>query len=446
MADDGVAVDVPVTDDEYEDGDDIEDADIRARINLNSPKGNPGSGNYLADDNNTGMTLNLTVDDDYNEDEDNVTPNTKRDQMDVNSPRHKKQQNWGTTAATNNAGLAGLVTQVPRNDPNQESNIGGGGAEALVTQVARNDNQPRDDDQTEQDIRVASDTTGFCACFSCLWSCCSGPQAPADMPMTAQNEYQVQTNGDVASSKQQMNKPDGPLLEQETQTGSDNKNEVEDTVSSTDYDQALLPPAKPPHTGKKCLVLDLDETLVHSSFKPIPKPDFIIPVEIDRVVHHVYVLKRPYVDEFLLRASKYYEIVIFTASLSKYADPLLDKLDIHNVISHRLFRESCVIHGTAYVKDMRRIGRKLKDSIIVDNSPPSYLFQPTNAVPIASWFDDQNDTQLLDFCPVLETTMNKIDDVRKILDANNKSFRWLCNQAHRPLSEYTVRNDQVNRQ
>ena len=30
--------------------------------------------------------------------------------------------------------------------------------------------------------------------------------------------------------------------------------------------------------GKKTLVLDLDETLVHSSFKPIPNPDYIIPV------------------------------------------------------------------------------------------------------------------------------------------------------------------------
>jgi len=227
--------------------------------------------------------------------------------------------------------------------------------------------------------------------------------------------------------------------------GREAKNEQEDSFSSTEYPQSLLPPPKPEHVGKKCLVLDLDETLVHSSFKPIPKPDFIIPVEIDRVVHHVYVLKRPYVDEFLLRASKHYEIVIFTASLSKYADPLLDKLDIHNVITGRLFRESCVIHGTAYVKDMRRIGRKLKDTIIVDNSPPSYLFQPTNAVPIASWFDDQSDTQLLDFCPVIESTMKDIDDVRKLLDANNKSFRWLCNQAHQPLSKYTVRNDQVNR-
>merc|ERR1712130_525591 len=229
--------------------------------------------------------------------------------------------------------------------------------------------------------------------------------------------------------------------------GREAKNEraEEDSFSSTEYPQSLLPPPKPEHVGKKCLVLDLDETLVHSSFKPIPKPDFIIPVEIDRVVHHVYVLKRPYVDEFLLRASKCYEIVIFTASLSKYADPLLDKLDIHNVIEHRLFRESCVIHGTAYVKDMRRLRRKLKDTIIVDNSPPSYMFQPCNAVPIASWFDDQSDTQLLDFCPVLETTMREIDDVRKLLDADNKSFRWLCQQSNQDPAKYTVRNDKANR-
>ena len=29
----------------------------------------------------------------------------------------------------------------------------------------------------------------------------------------------------------------------------------------------LLPPIAPQHAGRKCLVLDLDETLVHSSFK-----------------------------------------------------------------------------------------------------------------------------------------------------------------------------------
>ena len=84
--------------------------------------------------------------------------------------------------------------------------------------------------------------------------------------------------------------------------------------------------------GKKTLVLDLDETLVHSSFKPILDPDFIIPVEIEGRIVDVYVLKRPLMDEFLTAVGQIYEVVVFTASLSKYADPLLDLLDPDNVI------------------------------------------------------------------------------------------------------------------
>lgn len=34
----------------------------------------------------------------------------------------------------------------------------------------------------------------------------------------------------------------------------------------------------------------------------------------------------------------------------EYADPVLDKLDIHQVVSHRLFRESCYNHKGNYVK------------------------------------------------------------------------------------------------
>ena len=79
--------------------------------------------------------------------------------------------------------------------------------------------------------------------------------------------------------------------------------------------------------GKKCLVLDLDETLVHSSFRAMPNADYVIPVRIDDVVHQVYVCKRPGVDEFLKRMAAAYEVVLYTASLNKYADPLIDMLD-----------------------------------------------------------------------------------------------------------------------
>lgn len=177
----------------------------------------------------------------------------------------------------------------------------------------------------------------------------------------------------------------------------------------------LLPPLSVPDLGRKCLVLDLDETLVHSSFKMIQNADFIVPVEIDGTVHNVYVIKRPGVDEFMRQMGKFYEVVVFTASLSKYADPVLDMLDIHQSVRHRLFRESCYNHKGNYVKDLSQLGREIGQSIIIDNSPASYIFHPNNAVPVSSWFNDPHDTELTDLVPFL-VDLSEVDDVRAVLD------------------------------
>ncbi|SNX86863.1 related to PSR1 - plasma membrane phosphatase required for sodium stress response [Melanopsichium pennsylvanicum] len=177
----------------------------------------------------------------------------------------------------------------------------------------------------------------------------------------------------------------------------------------------LLPVIGSLDTGRKCLVLDLDETLVHSSFKMIQNADFIVPVEIDGTVHNVYVIKRPGVDEFMRQMGLVYEVVVFTASLSKYADPVLDMLDIHHSVRHRLFRESCYNHKGNYVKDLSQLGRQIGDAIIIDNSPASYIFHPNNAVPISSWFNDPHDTELTDLIPFL-ADLAVVDDVRAVLD------------------------------
>jgi CTD nuclear envelope phosphatase 1 len=59
---------------------------------------------------------------------------------------------------------------------------------------------------------------------------------------------------------------------------------------------------------KKILVLDLDETLIHShhdglsrvvTAKPTGPPDFIVRVEIERHPVRFFVYKRPHVDYFL---------------------------------------------------------------------------------------------------------------------------------------------------
>ncbi|XP_070770292.1 carboxy-terminal domain RNA polymerase II polypeptide A small phosphatase 1-like isoform X6 [Enoplosus armatus] len=163
----------------------------------------------------------------------------------------------------------------------------------------------------------------------------------------------------------------------------------------------LLPRIKSNDAEKICVVIDLDETLVHSSFK-------------------VYVLKRPHVDEFLKRMGELFECVLFTASLSKYADPVSDLLDKWGAFRSRLFRESCVFHKGNYVKDLSRLGRDLNKVIIIDNSPASYIFHPDNAVPVASWFDDMSDTELLDLIPFFER-LSKVDDIYDFLQQQRTS-------------------------
>lgn len=187
-------------------------------------------------------------------------------------------------------------------------------------------------------------------------------------------------------------------------------------------DKLLLPLLPPSNTDKKCLIIDLDETLVHSSFKPVENADFIIPVEIDNVMHQVYVLKRPYVDEFLERIGDKFECVLFTASLAKYADPVADLLDKHGVFRTRLFRESCVFHKGNYVKDLTRLGRDLRKIIIVDNSPASYAFHPDNAIAVPSWFDDMNDSELLSIIPLLEQLAD-VDSIYSVLRNSNGDLR-----------------------
>ena len=117
-------------------------------------------------------------------------------------------------------------------------------------------------------------------------------------------------------------------------------------------------PFLPKKTNKSnyTLVLDLDETLIHCLDQQEITP-----------------LIRPGTEKFLEEMSKYYEVVIFTASVKDYADTILDQLDPeHKFISFRLYREHTTVLKRTYLKDISKLGRDL--SKVINHFKCSFLF------------------------------------------------------------------------
>lgn len=141
------------------------------------------------------------------------------------------------------------------------------------------------------------------------------------------------------------------------------------------YRTCILP-RKTRQCKQKTLVLDLDETLVHSSLEAVQLFDFTFPVHFNGAEHIIHVRQRPGLHAFLERVSELFEVVVFTASQKVYAERLLNIIDPHRkYIKHRIFRESCVVVDGNYLKDLSVLGRDLRHTAIVDNSPQAFGFQ-----------------------------------------------------------------------
>lgn len=177
---------------------------------------------------------------------------------------------------------------------------------------------------------------------------------------------------------------------------------------------------------RKVLVLDLDETLIHSqhdgvvrpTVRPGVPPDFVLKVTIDRHPVRFFVHKRPHVDFFLDIVSQWYELVVFTASMEIYGAAVADKLDAgRGILQRRFYRQHCTPDFGSYTKDLSAICNDLSSVFILDNSPGAYKAYPDNAIPIKSWFSDPTDMALLNLLPVLDA-LRFTTDVRSVLSRN----------------------------
>ncbi|KAJ6237947.1 nuclear lim interactor-interacting factor-related [Anaeramoeba flamelloides] len=204
----------------------------------------------------------------------------------------------------------------------------------------------------------------------------------------------------------QSNEP-FPIIETINKTGRQTLNSIE-TITQTetkteenipwfiildeDENDSFKPPKLLPFPNldkqdKFTLCLDLDQTLVSSSFDENDNYDFAVEFNNGGVKNKVFVTKRPYLDDFLEKCSQMFEVVVFTASVKFYADSILDQLDPEKkLISYRLFRDSCSNFKDGYLKDLSILGRDIEKIIIVDDTPFSYSRNRRNAIPAKPFF------------------------------------------------------------
>ncbi|GJW49705.1 Dullard phosphatase domain containing protein, eukaryotic [Tanacetum coccineum] len=185
-----------------------------------------------------------------------------------------------------------------------------------------------------------------------------------------------------------------------------------------DFSTTLLPPNS---LNQRTVVLDLDETLIHSTIFRDTSIPITPPVNYDFLVTFgrevAYVKKRPYVDEFLQFLNQNnFEIVIFTAGTKEYASPVLDRLDPYGFISHRLYRDSRKLVNRKYhVKDLSNLGRDLRNVLIVDDKQRSYKLQPENGIPIKRFIDDLHDDELKKLMDCFFKSCDQYEDLKAAL-------------------------------
>ena len=191
-------------------------------------------------------------------------------------------------------------------------------------------------------------------------------------------------------------------------------------------------------SNKKLLLLDLDETLIHSendlkdkninSYDAILRfkdnyfdSDSFFVSEQDEYCE-IGIFLRNGVKKFLSILNNYFNIGIFTASEKEYAEAIIRHLDPNkNIIKFCLYRNNCVnVNDLVNIKDLRIIKDvDLKKIVLVDNNMYSFSAQLSNGILINSFYGDKNDGELMNVLGYLLQFIFPVDDVRVI---NEKIF------------------------
>lgn len=216
-----------------------------------------------------------------------------------------------------------------------------------------------------------------------------------------------------------------------------------------------LPLLRPPQRAdlpRKLLILDVDESLLLASRRPLPFCTYALPLpprhSDDDVVHHYFVCERPHVQFFLSLVSTWYTVVVFTAGTRGYVTPMIQRLDPGGkYISATFCRDSLdgsLKRLTVPVEAMRPSmpHLSLAHVVHVDDRPAvmesadnSVVLPPFTAAAAAEGTDDA----LLHALPLLDA-LRHVSDVRHVLSLRPRRSREAFDGAKAPPSDTSPRH------
>ncbi len=183
---------------------------------------------------------------------------------------------------------------------------------------------------------------------------------------------------------------------------------------------------------KMLLILDLDETLIHASFKALSRS-----ADFQLFGYHVY--KRPYLETFILSCSQYFKLAVWSSASDDYVEEMVKRI-IPSAIQLEFVwgRSRCTYCFDAssfesadyadyfrhynYVKVLKKVKRRgyaLERVLIVDDTPAKSRRNYGNVIYPKEYLGDVEDNELL----LLLDYLIQLKDVKDVRIIEKRGWR-----------------------
>ncbi len=168
--------------------------------------------------------------------------------------------------------------------------------------------------------------------------------------------------------------------------------------------------------NRKLLILDIDETLVHASERPLDR-------KADFTLGNYFVYRRPFLSEFLAWSMGRFQVALWTSGSQSYAAEIAKM--IYAGPSEFAFiwsQERCTWcydtesqehYWRKELKKVKRKGYDLSSVLIVDDKPVGLRHSYGNLIRVKPFYGDENDLELWLLRQYLET-IKDVENVRTI--------------------------------